>query len=177
MFNLEDSKKTNEGIVKSIEEICSSTWEPLYRYIYFKVQNREEAEDITQETYVKALPYIQKNRVNPDKYISFLKTVSLNIIRDRWRKNKRQGKNVNLEAVNPEETSIDDTTEASSQRSLIESALSKLTNDQRSVVTYRIIKGYSVAETAELMKKKEVNIRVLQFRALQALADILKEND
>lgn len=40
---------------KAIKEICSSTWEYLYRFIYYKVQNRQETGDITQETYVKAI--------------------------------------------------------------------------------------------------------------------------
>ncbi len=38
----------NEGNLKSVEDICEQTWESLYRYVYYKVQNREEAEDITQ---------------------------------------------------------------------------------------------------------------------------------
>lgn len=77
---------------KTIEEICSSTWEPLYRFIYYKVQNRQEAEDITQETYVKALAYFQKSNIKIDTYIGYLKTISLNVLRDKWRKSKLQGK-------------------------------------------------------------------------------------
>ncbi|WP_243120828.1 hypothetical protein [Pelotomaculum sp. FP] len=49
----DELQKIREGDFRSIEQICLATWEPLYRFIYFKVQNREEAEDITQETYVK----------------------------------------------------------------------------------------------------------------------------
>lgn len=48
------------------------------------MQNREEAEDMTQETYVKALTHIQKGNTKIEKYISYLKIVSLNVIRDRW---------------------------------------------------------------------------------------------
>lgn len=43
----------------AIEEICSLTWKTVYRFIYFKVQNRQEAEDITQETYVRTLSYLK----------------------------------------------------------------------------------------------------------------------
>lgn len=46
----EELKKAREGDLKSIEEICSETWKPLYRFIYWRVQNREEAEEIVQET-------------------------------------------------------------------------------------------------------------------------------
>ncbi|MEW5323650.1 sigma factor [Geobacillus thermoleovorans] len=88
--------------VNWIEQLCLSTWESVYRLIYFKVQNREEAEDITQETYVRAIPYLQKNRVSPDKQMAFLKTVALNIIRDRWRQHQRRGTTADLEAIRNE---------------------------------------------------------------------------
>jgi len=176
MLSIEKLKKAQEGDLKSIEEICAATWKPIYRYVYFKVQNREEAEDITQETYVKALSYLQKNDVQIDKYIAFLKTIALNVLRDRWRKNKRQGIKVNLELINPVETAIEDPTETSAQRMLLENALSKLSEEQRTVVELRIIQGFSVTETAKMMNKKEVTVRVLQYRTLQTLANILDNN-
>ncbi|HYE11955.1 MAG TPA: sigma-70 family RNA polymerase sigma factor [Patescibacteria group bacterium] len=162
---------------KSIEEICSSTWEPLYRFIYYKVQNRQEAEDITQETYAKALAHCQKNNIKIDKHIGFLKTVSLNVLRDKWRKSKRQGKVIDIEAINPKEAAVEDSTEACAQKEMLQDALKILKEEHRTVIELRIIKGYSVAETAEIMNKQEGNIRVLQYRALQNLAAILKNND
>lgn len=177
MPETENLKKKKDGDLKTVEELCTSTWEPLYRFIYFKVQNREETEDIIQETYVKALTYLQKNSNPIDKHIAFLKTVALNVLRDKWRKNKRQGVKVDFELINPKKKALEDPTESSAQRMLIESALSQLNEDQRTVVELRIIKGYSVAETAKTMNKKEATIRVMQYRALQALSKILKNND
>lgn len=173
---MEAEKNINEqvGDLNSIEEIYSATWEPVYRYIYYKVQNREEAEDITQEAYVKALSYIKKNNIRIDTCISFLKTISLNVLRDKWRKSKRQGTSVNIEAINPEEIALEDPTELVAQREFIKSALGLLNDEQRTVIELRILKGYSVADTAKLMNKKESNVRVLQHRSLQNLTKILK---
>ncbi len=177
MPEIENSQKAENGDLRSVEEICTATWEPLYRFIYYKVQNREEAEDITQETYVKAMSYLQRGSINPEKYIGFLKTVALNVLRDLWRKNKRRGTNVNIESINPNENAIEDPTKTSAQRILIENALIQLNKEQRTVIELRIIKGFSVADTAKLMNKKEVTIRVMQHRALQILATILKTNN
>lgn len=161
---------------KSIEQLCSATWETIYRYVYFKVQNREEAEDITQETYIKAISYIQKNDVKIDKFVSFLKTVSLNVIKDKWRKGKRQGSALNIDDINPKEISIEDHTQVMAQREIIQTALNFLNEEQRTVIDLRILKGYSVADTAKQMDKSEGNIRVLQHRALQNLTKIIKGN-
>ncbi|MDW0116562.1 RNA polymerase sigma factor [Sporosarcina thermotolerans] len=158
-----------------IEEICRTTWEPLYRFIYYKVQNREEAQEITQETYIKAIPYFRKGRIESAKYLSFLKTIALNLIRDSWRKKQRRGTTIELDAIQPLEAAVDDETSLSDQRFLIEKALGQLNEEQRTVIELRILKGYSTAETAKIMDKNDGNIRVMQHRALQALASILKK--
>lgn len=162
-----------ENELKSLEEVCSSTWEPLYRFIYYKVQNREEAEEITQETYVKALSRFGKTNVKPDNYLGFLKTVSLNILRDRWRRRKRRGVHMNLEKITLEELALGPE-ESYARREIIENALKKLSEEQRKVIELRIIKGYSVVEAGKIMNKKDGTIRVLQYRALKALTKILK---
>lgn len=177
MTEEEKIKEAQRENLKSIEEVCSDTWEVIYRFIYSKVQNRQEAEEITQETYVKALAHLQKNNIKIDKYTAYLKTISLNILRDKWRKNKRQGKVINIEAINPMEAAIDDASEASAQRELVQNALDCLNEEQRLIVELRIIKGYSSIETARIMNKKEGTIRVIQYRALQRLSEILKNND
>lgn len=163
--------------LKSIEDICEQTWEPLYRYIYYKVQNREEAEDITQETYVKSLSYPKFNKIEFNEYIAFFKTVAMNLIKDRWRQNKIRGTNINIESIASNEASVDDISDITNQQLFIKSSLGKLNKEQRKVIELRIIKGYSVSETAELMDKKEGNIRVLQYRALKNLVDIINENE
>jgi RNA polymerase sigma-70 factor (ECF subfamily) len=164
-----------KGTEKDIKKLCSDTWEQLYRFVYYKVQNREEAEDITQETYIKAISYIQKNNVNIDKYVSFLKAISLNVLRDRWRRSKRLGASVNFDDINPAEAAVDDYSEILAQREVVENALNRLNEEQRTIIELRILKGYSVADTAKKTAKTESNVRVLQHRALQILANLLKD--
>lgn len=169
-----EMKSGDENNLPSIEEICRSTWGPVYRFIYYKVQNREEAEEIVQEAYMKAIPYLEKGRVDSDKIIGFLKTVALNVLRDRWRMKKRRGTTADIEAIDPSESSIEDPTDSSVDRMLIEKALNELNEETRTIIELRILKGYSTAETARLLNKTEGNIRVIQHRALQLLGKILK---
>lgn len=96
MLNINVYKRAIKGDRDAIEKICLDTWEPLYRFIYYKVQNREEAEDITQETYIRSLEYLKKRTFSPDNFLAFMKTVSLNLIRDRWRQKKRSWLLVNF---------------------------------------------------------------------------------
>ena len=177
MIAPEEYNKANEGNFKAIEKICLATWEPLYRFIYYKVQNREEAEDVTQEAYVKTLNYLQKNKAPLENFLGFMKVVSLNVIRDRWRKKKCGGVLVNFQEINPEEVAGRDQQNDIAQRLLLESALAKLNKEQQAILDLRIIKGYSVVETAKIVGKTEGAVRTAQHRALQALAKLLDDKN
>lgn len=176
MLTVDVYKRAREGDPDAIERVCLATWEPLYRFIYYKVQNREEAEDITQETYVKTLKYFQENAVPLDKLLAFMKTISLNVIRDRWRQKQRRGVLVNLQEITPKEALSSNEESNIAQRLVLENALAKLNQEQQTIIDLRIIKGYSVAETARLLGKTEGAVRTAQYRALKELAGILEED-
>ncbi|MFT4147130.1 MAG: sigma-70 family RNA polymerase sigma factor [Mobilitalea sp.] len=156
-----------------IEVICKEHWKDLYRFIYYKVQNREEAEDITQETFAKAIAYSSKNEVNIRNYNNYLKTIAVNLIRDQWRSKARKGKSYALDEVNPNQLAAEDFTDNLAEREELKLALSQLTREQQIVIELRIMKGYSLSDTAKQMKKREGAIRVLQYRAIKALSRIL----
>lgn len=159
------------------EKMCLDTWKDLYRFIYFKVQNKEEAEDITQETYMKALDHIRKKHPIIENPLGYLKVISLNIIRDNWRKEEKFGTMLQIEDVNPAYLESEDFSESTINETWIKDALENLNIEQRKIIELRIIKGYSVEETATVMNKKEGNIRVIQFRALKILADLFYKNN
>jgi len=142
---MEDTSKN-----EFIEKMCANSWKELYRFIYYKVQNREEAEDITQETYARAISNLERNNIKVIDDSSYLKAISMNIIRDQWRSRKRKGTRINIDEVNPEEFAEADFADTVNDRTMIEAAMESLTKDQQTVINWRIIKGYSVADTAKL---------------------------
>jgi len=177
VISANELKSAATGHSDSIEQICLATWEPLYRFIYYRVQNREEAEEITQDTYVKTLTYLQKHKYNPESFTGLLKTIALNLVRDRWRQKKRRGVTCSLEEpISIDKEAIDEQ-KYITERLQIEDALAKLSTEQRTIIDLRIIKGYSVAETAKQVKKTEAAVRTTQYRALQTLKRILYKND
>lgn len=165
--------KIMTGDLEAIEELCLATWEPLYRYIYYKVQNREEAEDITQETYVKTLAYLQKNVINLDNLSGFLRTVALNIIRDKWRSNKRRGTTAKIDKLDLLASDKVDEHDIINQRMEVQAGMEKLSAEYQAILDLRIMQGYTVAETAKMLKKSEAAVRTAQYRALHSLAQIL----
>lgn len=170
-----EANRMNRDADIEYEEICRSTWKELYRYIYYRVQNREEAEDITQETYARIFHYLKNNGTLVLDYKSYLRTVAMNIIRDQWRRNKGRGQSVNLEEVDPVFLSAGDFTGEVEDRTVIEKAIRKLSKDQQTVIRLRILEGLSAQETASRMSRREGTIRVLQYRAIKALTKLLED--
>jgi RNA polymerase sigma-70 factor (ECF subfamily) len=163
------------GADSDFDEICRSTWKEIYRFIYYRVQNREEAEDITQETYARAFYYLKNNGTLVLDYGSYLRAIAMNVIRDQWRKNKKKGQSVNLEEIDPVILSAGDFTGEVEDRTVIEKAIRMLPKDQQTVIQLRILEGLSSQETARRMNRKEGTIRVLQYRAIKALSKQLKD--
>lgn len=147
---------------------CERTWPDLYRYIYHRVQNREEAEDTTQETYARALARFSFPGDPPD--LRYLKTVALNLIRDNWRRRKTRGIQVALEHTLLLRESDE---EAAVNRALVRELMEQLSEEHRTVLELRIVAGYSRAETARRMGRSEDAVRGLQYRAVQALRSLM----
>lgn len=162
---------SSKGPENKMRVWCDQTWPEVYRYIYYHVHNRQEAEDLTQETYARTL----KKFSFPDQLPTqgYLKTVALNLIRDRWRRQRVRGTQVPLdETLLPQDSDAD----ATVNRALVQELLAKLSEEHRSVLELRIIEGYSRAETARQMGRSEDAVRGLQYRAVQALRSLLLEH-
>ncbi|MGI6120378.1 MAG: RNA polymerase sigma factor [Desulfosporosinus sp.] len=152
-------------IGQNLETWYQQTVTRLYRFAYALLQNREEAEDITQETYFRCL---RKDTKNYPPY-PYLKKVARHLIYDRYR--HRQITNDQSEDHSRTED-LSATEEKWVTRNLIQELMNQLPEQYRHVLELRIIKGYSRKETAERMERTEDAIRGLQYRALQALRDL-----
>jgi RNA polymerase sigma-70 factor (ECF subfamily) len=155
------------GDRQAVEQLCRQSWRQLYAFVYQKVQNREEAEDVTQETYIRVLRALPRYGSIP--FHGLLRTVALNLIRDRWRKTR------GIRRLTPEVEVFptSDPTDHVADRDLVARALNLLPQDQRQVIELRILQGLSTAETARRMGRTEAAVRTLQYRAVQALREVL----
>lgn len=147
----------------------------LYTYIYRRVRNPFDAEDMLQETFLKAFDSIRKRRVPPDNMAAFLKTVSRNLIIDQFRKKKRCPLPYPLEAALPY-VSRDTVEEVVIRTELYEemhAAIQAFPMHGRLVIEYRFFDELSIKETARRMRASEPAIRSLQFRIMRKVRDRL----
>ncbi len=164
--------------VKSIDQefnnIYSKLNKKVYDYIYYRVQNEEEAKELHQEVFQKIYVNIRNDNFNPTNTQAYVYTIAKHIIYDVWRKRQSSPNIVNLEDMQESgfELSIKEET---NQKLIVEEALDKLAIKYQKVIKLRIIEGYSVKEVAQILNKPQGTIKSLQYRGLQKLRKSLEK--
>lgn len=152
---------------------------PIYRFIYHKVGNREDAEDITAQVFMKAAQGLNV-ALDEASQIAWLYQVARTTIADHWRVYYK-GPALSLEALQEErgfqevaqEPGVPPGDEDDNPaRRRVTALLGHLPENYRQVLTYRFLRGYSLKETAAAMNVSEGNVKVLQHRALQKAAQL-----
>jgi len=141
----------------------------IYRFIYSKVGNREEAEDLTSQVFIKAVRSIDHSR-DAASIQSWLFQVARTTIADHWRsfyQLRAHSLDDLLEAgwEGPTESEPPPRIEVSQDR--VARILDHLPDHSREVLTCRFLLNFSIKETAQRMGLSEANVKVLQFRALK----------
>lgn len=153
----------------------------IYRYVYARVGNQEEAEDITQDTFIKALAAIGNFKFR-SQFKTWLFRICQATMMDMWRKKYKQV-TVPLEDFlahdEPFDIAFDDDSQEVEQKSKeiqLESVLGKLTIEYREILELRFLKGYTIKEAAAELSITISNAKVRQYRALKKAQQIIREN-
>ncbi len=150
----------------------------VYRYIYSKVGNREEAEDLTSQVYLKALRGLDDAR-DASAVQAWLFQVARTTIADYWRafyRLRSSSLDDLLAAGWDSPINVGQPADDQSAATRAAQILDRLPERYREVLTCRFLLNYSLKETAARMNLTEANVKVLQFRALKK-ASLLSEQD
>jgi len=155
----------------------------IYRFVFFKVNQKEEAEDITSLTFLKCWDHIQSNSITDYKTLrSLFYKVAKNLIIDHYRKQSTKEitlKEDEISSLNivDETQDLQKTIENKNDSDLIAGKLPELKDEYREVIILSYINGLSITEIAQIMDKSKGNIRVLIYRALKALKTIINNDE
>lgn len=140
-------------------------WAKLYRFVRARVPNPHEAEELTQETYLRAL----RGGAAGEPPYPYLVAIAGNLVRDRWRRRAVRGQAVPLADHLP------DGADGPEVLAWVADLMDRLPPEYRHVLELRIVQGYSRTETAARMHRSEAAVRGLQYRALQMLRDLMQD--
>ncbi|WP_030791709.1 ECF subfamily RNA polymerase sigma factor, BldN family [Streptomyces sp. NRRL S-920] len=150
----------------------------VYRYIYYRVGGKATAEDLTSETFLRALRRIGTFTWQGRDFGAWLVTIARNLVADHFKSSRFRLEVTTgemLDANEVERSPEDSVLESLSNAALLE-AVRRLNPQQQECVTLRFLQGLSVAETARVMGKNEGAIKTLQYRAVRTLARLLPDD-
>jgi RNA polymerase sigma-70 factor, ECF subfamily len=176
---LDDStllSRARAGDQRALETLCQRTWRPVYRSFARYTKDPAEAEDLTQEVFLRALRALPQYSDRGVPYLAYLLRIAANLARDRWRAGPPRlvpvGDIPDRPAPGP---GPDGLAVESDRRAALLRALDRLGPDQRAVLRLRILEGRSSAEVGALTNRSPAAVRQLSVRALAALRAALDD--
>lgn len=149
-------------------DIALDELEMVYAFIYARVGNRADAEDLTQQVALKAIPRLRQGA--PASAIrGYLFATARSVLGGFW--STRLGLS---EAELREDLALVEPTEPPSEQraETVHQILDQLSDNYRRVLELRFLHGYSLREVAIEMKSTVGAIKVMQLRALRAAAKV-----
>ena len=160
------------GSNSAFEQIYEEYFDRIYSYIAARIGNRFDAEDLTEEVFLKALQSIGSFKWQGISIGAWLFRIAHNITVDHLRKmSKRQTMPIE-ESISSKSPSPEDRALTNIAVARVKQALSRLTQAQQQVLSLRLASGVSVAETAKILGKSEGAIKASQHSALAAIRRI-----
>ena len=162
--------RAKEGESEAFSQLYELYFVPVFRYIFFRVQQKEVAEDLTQTVFLKAYKAVERFPTEGQSPLAYFFAIAKNTVIDYYRKKKdipedperftrrEDTKDTHMTNV---EFRID------GERCL--QAVKQLKSDQQEVIVLRFINEMTTAEIAEILGKNEDAVRQLQCRALKTL--------
>jgi RNA polymerase sigma factor (sigma-70 family) len=138
----------------------------VYRFILKNLKQEEDAKDIVQTTFEKV--WINREQVESEKCKSFLFTVAYNTMIDHIRKNKRIVLKDDFG-----ETALGSSNQQQNTKRILQEALSRLNERDRSLVMLKDYEGYNYAEIGEITNLNESQVKVYLHRARLQLREYL----
>jgi len=160
-------ERARQGDASSFGDLYAGLLDEIYRYIYYRVNDERDAEDLTELTFLKAWESLASFR-GKVPFAAWIYRIAHNVVIDHYRGRRQivslsETMDVTWEEVGPEGQILE-----VDRKERLARAIKKLSPLHQHVLVLRFVNGLSVAEVAEILGRSTGTVRVLQHRALRA---------
>jgi len=163
-------------------EIYEKYHQDVYQFIFYMVKDRELAEDLVQEVYIRVLKSYDKFQ-GKSSIKTWMFSIARNVTIDHYRKQRKErlknfitlAKEENLDILRDERPIPEEIVLHNDMVRLLYKCLDHCTIDQRTVLIARFIQELSIQETAEILGWSESKVKTTQHRALKTLKKSMKK--
>jgi RNA polymerase sigma-70 factor (ECF subfamily) len=163
------------------QELYEKYHQDLFQFLFYMVRNREQAEDLVQEVYIKVLKaYDRFEGKSSEK--TWLFSIARHVAFDHFRKQKGWKQRLletfdwNTQQVQDHQPLPEEITLQNDEIKLMYKCLDKVSVDQRAVIILRFMQSLSITETAQALDWTESKVKTTQHRALKTLKGIMEQS-
>jgi RNA polymerase sigma-70 factor (ECF subfamily) len=150
-------------------ELYESNFHRVYAFVARRVNDRDEAQDVTAEVFHQALKNLGRFQWRGVPFAAWLLRIAANALADRWQQAAR-GVEVQAEDSLEERAESESSNTAEVERhAMLFQLVDRLPEDQRLVIVRRFVDQKSVHEIAQELGRSDGAVKQLQFRALETL--------
>lgn len=176
---LVERAKTGDG--EAFAGLYDRYVDQVYGFVYNRVRDRDLAEDLTSDVFLRALRSLERFTWQGVDIGAWLVTIARNRVTDHFKSARARLERPTDEMAEPtQDVHRDDDPERAAlnrdEVAALATAIGSLAEDHRDVLELRFIRGLTVSETAAAMNRTDGAIKALQYRALKALANIVRES-
>lgn len=170
-------RQAQRGDADAFAALYQANVQAIYRYVLYRVNDRQLAEDLTAEVFTRALQGIASYQDRGKPFVAWLYRIAGARVIDQYRRQNRRPPSSDIETeVIASEVDMDLPMLRRQAAQTLRLAIAELTEDQQQVIVLRFIEGYSTNAIAQIMGKQPNAIKALQHRALRSLARRLQRS-
>jgi RNA polymerase sigma-70 factor (ECF subfamily) len=166
-------KQVKNGDAEAFGMLYEQYAEMVFRYVYAHLDSRLDAEDLTEEIFIRAWRALPKYDERGLPFSAFLFRIARNSLIDHYRQRKAV-QSIEEGELAAREAGPEEAVEGRMVEGDLRERLGRLREDYRNVLVYRFLSGMTPEETAGVMQRSVGAVRVLQHRALSALKDLME---
>lgn len=163
-----------QGDAEAFGDLYERYLDDIQRYIFFRVANRFDAEDLTETVFLKAWEALPHSKSSIQNLRAWLYRIAHNVTVDYYRTPK-ETMDLSSKQLHDRRPSLEHQMQDRDTHRKLAKIIQSLDTNMQQVIICRFISGLSHAETAQVMGLKEGHVRVLQLRALQKLRKRLED--
>ena len=170
-------EKVQKGDVQAFGEIYDLLVDKVYRFIYFRTGIKEDAEDLTENTFVKIWKSVASYKNEGVPFEAWVFRIARNVVIDHYRTKKQKiSLNEELRETLPDDKELpEDLLHTKMLKEVIFEKMKLLPDSYREIIVLKFIEEKRNDEISEILEKPVDHVRVLQSRALAALKKIIYE--
>ncbi len=171
-------KQAQVGVADAFGVLYERYAPTIFRFLFAQLPNRVDAEDLTSEVFLRAWRSLPRYRERGFPFSAYLFRIARNVLIDHYRRSRHEEvlSTDDLNGLADDRVSSSKLVATKFEHQDLYKNLGELRENYRTVLVLRFLNELSPKETAQVMRRSEGAVRVLQHRALAALRKVIEKS-